>query len=85
MLFCQVWIDRRATRSNLAKPQTFPLENPRGSESGLRFSLVFSMSLYKDYDSTTSNLLINEALTFLRFSQLTSRSFTVLFNIEISS
>ena len=41
MLFCQDWIDRRATRSNLAKPQTFPLEKPRGSNSGLRCSLVF--------------------------------------------
>ena len=49
MLFCQVWIARRANRSNLAKPQTFPLEKPRGSNSGLRFSLVFWMSLYKDY------------------------------------
>ena len=49
MLFCQVWIDRRASRSNLAKPQTFPLEKPRGLNSGLRFSLVFWMILYKDY------------------------------------
>ena len=49
MLFCQVWIARRATRHNLTKPQTFPLEKPRGSYSGLRFSLVFWMSLYKDY------------------------------------
>ena len=50
MLFCQVWIARRATRYNLAKPQTFPLEKPRGSNSGLRCSLVFWMSLYKDYE-----------------------------------
>ena len=49
MLFCQVWIARRATTSNLTKPQTFPLEKPRGSYSGLRCSLVFWMSLYKDY------------------------------------
>ena len=49
MLFCQVWIARRATTSNLTKPQTFPLEKPRGSYSGLRSSLVFWMSLYKDY------------------------------------
>ena len=49
MLFCQVWMARRATRYNLVKPQTFPLENSRGSNSGLRFSLVFWMSLYKDY------------------------------------
>ena len=49
MLFCQIWIARRATRSNLAKPQTFLLEKPRGSYSGLRCSLVFWMSLYKDY------------------------------------
>ena len=41
---------RRATRSNLVKPQTFLLENRRGSNSGLRCSLVFWMSLYKDYD-----------------------------------
>ena len=46
MLICHVWTARRATRSNLAKPQTFPLENPRGSNSGLRYSLVFWMSLY---------------------------------------
>ena len=49
MLFCQVWIARRATTSNLTKPQTFPLEKPRRSYSGLRCSLVFWMSLYKDY------------------------------------
>ena len=30
MLFGQVWIARRANRSNLAKPQTFPLEKLRG-------------------------------------------------------
>ena len=49
MLFCQVWIDRRVTASNLTKPQTFSLEKPRGSASGLRYSLVFWMNLYKDY------------------------------------
>ena len=49
MVFCQVWIVRRATTSNLTKPLTFPLEKPRGSNSGLRRSLVFWMSLYKDY------------------------------------
>ena len=49
MLFCQVWIARRATRYNLTKPQTFPLEKPRGLNSGLRCTLVFWMSLYKDY------------------------------------
>ena len=47
MLFCQDWIARRATWSNLAKPQTFPQEKPRGLNSGLRGSLVFWMSLYK--------------------------------------
>ena len=51
MLFCQVWMARRATRSSLAKPQTFPLENLLGSDSGLRFSLEFRMSLYKDYNN----------------------------------
>ena len=40
ILFCQVWMSRRATRSNLTKPQTFPLEKTRGSNSGLRCSLV---------------------------------------------
>ena len=50
MSFCQVWIARRATRSNLTKPQTFPLEKPRSSNTGLRCSLVFWMSLYKDYE-----------------------------------
>ena len=49
MLFCQVWIARRANTSNLTKPQNFSLEKPRGSYSGLRFALVFWMSLYKDY------------------------------------
>ena len=38
-------------RYNLTKPQTFPLEKPRGSNSGLRCSLVFWMSLYKDLGS----------------------------------
>ena len=47
MLFCQDWIARRVTWSNLAKPQTFPQEKPRGLNSGLRGSLVFWMSLYK--------------------------------------
>ena len=50
MLFSQVRTTRRTTGSNLTKPQTFPLENPRGSYSGLRCSLVFWMSLYKDYE-----------------------------------
>ena len=54
MLFCQVWMARRATRYNLVKPQTFPLENSRSSNSGLRFSLVFWMSLYKDYSIPSS-------------------------------
>ena len=49
MPFCQVWIVRKATRSNLAKPQTFSLEKQRGSNSGLRCSFIFWMSLYKDY------------------------------------
>ena len=49
MLFSQVLIFRRATRSNLANPYTFPLENPRGSNSGLRNSFVCCMSLYEDY------------------------------------
>ena len=48
MLFCQVWIARRAFTSNLAKPQTFPLEKLRGSYRGLKWSLAFWMSLYKD-------------------------------------
>ena len=58
MLFSQVWMARRATRFNLAKPQTFPLENPSGSNSGLRYSLVFWMSLYKDYKVRGSNIAI---------------------------
>ena len=49
MLFCPVWIARRTTRHKLAKPQTYPLEKPRGSHSGLRCFHVFWMSLYKDY------------------------------------
>ena len=49
MLFSQVWMLRRATRSNLAKLQTFQLEKPRGSIGGLRCSFVFWISLYKDY------------------------------------
>ena len=48
MSFCQVWIARKAARSNLAKPQTFPLEKPRGSISGLRCSFIFWMSFNKD-------------------------------------
>ena len=48
-LFSQIWIARRATSSKLTKPQNFPLEKPRGSNSGLKCSLVFWMSLYKDY------------------------------------
>ena len=56
MLFCRIWMARRATRSNLAKPQTFPLENSRDSNSGLRFSLVFWMSLYKDYKDTGQDI-----------------------------
>ena len=59
MLFCQVWIAKRASRTNLAKPQTFPLENPRSSDSGLRFSLVFWMSLYKDYSPLPETNLNN--------------------------
>ena len=43
MLYGQFWIVRRATRSNLTKHQTFPLEKPRISNSGLRCSLVFWM------------------------------------------
>ena len=46
MLFSQVWIAGRANRSNLTKPQTFPLEKLRDSISG---PLCFWMSLYKDY------------------------------------
>ena len=53
MLFSQVWIAGRANKSNLAKPQTFPLEKLRSSNSGLRCSLVFWMSLYKDYSSAS--------------------------------
>ena len=49
MLLSQVWIPGRANRSNLEKPQNFPLEKLRSSNSGLRCSLVFWMSLYKDY------------------------------------
>ena len=49
MLFCKVWIARRAATSNLAKYQTIALEKQLGSNSGLRFALVFWMSLYKDY------------------------------------
>ena len=54
MLFCQVWIVRRATTSNLTKPQTFPLEKPHSSNSGLRRFLVFWMSLYKDFAGQTN-------------------------------
>ena len=59
MLFCQVWIARRATISNLTKPETFPLEKPRRSYSGLRCSLVFWMSLYKDYPTFTNLCRMN--------------------------
>ena len=52
MLFCQVWITRRATRYNLTKHQTFLLEKQHGSNSGLTCSLVFWMSLYKGYHSS---------------------------------
>ena len=48
MSFCQVWIAKRAFTSNLAKPQTFPVEKLRSSYRGLKYSLVFWMSLYKD-------------------------------------
>ena len=58
MLFFQLWIARRPTRYNLTKPQTFPLEKPRGSVSGLRFPLVFWMSLYKDYHTYIKNLCL---------------------------
>ena len=57
MLFSHVWMPRRATRTNLAKLQTFPLEKPRGSNSGLRYSLVFWMSLYKDYPVVGQKLI----------------------------
>ena len=56
MVFCQVWIARRVSRSNLAKPQTFHLENPCSQKSGLRCSLVFWMSLYKDYSVIDANV-----------------------------
>ena len=48
MLFCQVWIAKKAFTSNLAKPQTFPVEKLRSSYRGLKCSLVFWISLYKD-------------------------------------
>ena len=48
MLVSQVWMAKRATKYNLAKPQTFPLEKLRRSNEGLSFSFVFWMSLYKD-------------------------------------
>ena len=48
-LFCYVWRARRTTRSNLTKPKTFSIGKPRGSNSGMRCSLVFWRSLYKDY------------------------------------
>ena len=56
MLFSQVWIPGRANRSNLEKPQNFPLEKLRSSNSGLRCSLVFWMSLYKDYTTAEEKL-----------------------------
>ena len=49
MLLSQVWLARRTIRPIMAKPQTIPLEKLRGSNSGLRRSFVFWMSLYKDY------------------------------------
>ena len=52
MLFCQVWIPRRTTITNLTKLQTFPLENPFSSNSGLWFSLVFLMCLCVEYKSS---------------------------------
>ena len=55
MVFCQVWIVRRASTSNLTKSQTFPVEKPCGSKSGLRFSFVFWISLYKDYPGYGQN------------------------------
>ena len=48
MVFCQVWIVSWATTSNLTKSQTLTLEKQRGSNSDLRCSLVFWMSLYKE-------------------------------------
>ena len=74
MLFCQAWIAIMATRSNLAIPQTFPLEKPCGSNIGLMCYLVFWMSLYKDYLPPvrntheflgTGSLYINELWLFL--------------------
>ena len=74
MLFSQVWIAIRANRSNLAKPQTFPLEKLRGSNIGLMCYLVFWMSLYKDFLPPvrntheflgTGSLYINELWLFL--------------------
>ena len=58
MLFCKVWMARRATTSNLTKSQTLPLEKSRGSNSGLRFSPVFWMSKYKDYLPPSSSILL---------------------------
>ena len=57
MLFCQVLKAQKPSRSNLAKPQTFPLEKPRNSISGLRCSHAFWMSLYKDYITAGQGLL----------------------------
>ena len=51
MVFCQIWIVRRATTYNMTKPQTFPLENPRGSNSGLRFPIVFEALIMSKHDS----------------------------------
>ena len=45
MVFCQLWIAGRATRSNLTNPQTFPLSN------GLRCTL----ELIKDYGRFGAN------------------------------
>ena len=66
MLFCQVWMATRATTFDLAKPQTIPLEKPRVSNSGLRYSLVFWMSLYKDYDLLTT--IINNLNSFINIT-----------------
>ena len=73
MLFSHVWIARWATRFNLAKPQTFPLENPRSSNSGLRYSIVFWMSLYKTifYDD---QIVFKTDITIFIKTALTSKS-----------
>ena len=45
-MMSHVWVPRRATASNLTKPQTFSLEELHVSNSGLSFTLVFWVSLY---------------------------------------